>query len=129
MRAPFLFLLVAVGVALGLWHLWLAAGAIFVFREGEPFWSWLFILSGPGATLVCVIIAALRQTAGGYLLIALAVASTLVLAVATRNASDVMLADLWRIGLPMAALGLAFVFAGKQFPRVPPVSSSVSNGA
>jgi len=129
MRAPFLLILVAVGVALGLWHLWLAAGAILVFREGEPFWSWLFILSGPGATLICVIIAALRQTVGGYLLIVLAVTSTLVLAVATRNASDVMTADLLRIGLPMAVLGLAFVFVGKQFPQVPSVSSSVSNGA
>jgi hypothetical protein len=129
MRLPFLLFLAAAGVTLGLWHLWLAVGAIFVFREGEPFWSWLFILSGPGATLVCVIIAALRQTVGGYLLIVLAVTSTLVLAVSTPNASEVVAADLWRVGLPMAALGLAFVFVGKQFPRVPPVTSSVSNGA
>ena len=117
MRVPLLRVLVAAGIALGLWHLWLAVGAIYVFRESEPAWSWLFILSGPGATMVCVIIAAFRQIAGGYLLIFLAVASTLFLAIATRNASDVMAVDLWRVGLPMAALGLAFVFVGKQFPR------------
>src|SRR5258708_37853761 len=106
MRLAILLPLVAAGIALGLGHLWHAVGAIFVFREGEPFWSWVFILSGPGATLVCVTIAAWRQSVGGYLLIVLAVFSTSVLWIA-MPAIDVIVADLWRVALPMAALGLA----------------------
>jgi hypothetical protein len=126
MRPAVLIVPLAVGVALGLWHLWLAGHAIFVFREGEPLWSWVFILSGPGATLVCVIVAAWRQRVGGYLLIVLAIASTSILAIA-KPEFPVMVGDLGKIAFPMAALGLAFVFLGRQSSAV--ASSSVSNGA
>jgi len=101
-------------------------GAIFVFRADEPVWSWLFILLGPGATLLGVIVAAWRPRVGGWLLIALAIASTLVLSAVMASSAEVVTAALWRIALPMAGLGLAFLLAGRH-PRT--LVPKVSNGA
>ena len=39
-----------VAVAVGLWHLSIAVGAIFVF-SGEPWSAWMFMLAGPLLTL------------------------------------------------------------------------------
>src|SRR5664279_476717 len=101
MNRSIFFVLVAIGVALGLWHLRLALSAIFVFRAGEPLSSWLFIVSGPGSTLLCTLVAAWRPILGGSILIGLAIASAIVLAVAVQSASDDMLAEAEMIMLPM----------------------------
>ena len=127
MRPPIFIVLVVVGSAIGLWHLSLAFGAVFVFREGEPLSSWLFIISGPGATLVCVLVGAWRPLIGGIMLVGLAVASAIVLAIGVPI--DVLLPAAEMIMLPMFLLGAAFIFLARRFRHFPSVAPNAVKGA
>jgi hypothetical protein len=69
------FLLFA--VPLGLWHWYLAASAIFVFREGEPIASWIAILIGPALTLPLAILSLWNGRAAAWGLVSAAVVSGL----------------------------------------------------
>lgn len=53
-------------VALGWWHLRMALYTVFVFREGEPWTSWIVILFGPMATLPTALLSFYQREAAGY---------------------------------------------------------------
>src|SRR6266487_2177137 len=71
------YVLVAVGVLVGVWHLQLTHNAFsaFLSRGSEPLSKWAYVLLGPTATLLGVVIAAFRPILGGFLLVVLSVAS------------------------------------------------------
>ena len=94
---------------LGIWHLYFAAHALFVFRESEPITSWAAIIVGPGSTLFAAGLAIFGVRAGGYWLVAGGVLSILILALGEGNRTDALIPFLARISLPMIITGTGVV--------------------
>jgi hypothetical protein len=117
-----------VGALVGLWHLWLAAEAIFVFRNGEPWWSWAAVLFGPGLTLVAVVIAMFRLGVGGIVLLVGGGLSLGALTAGDAPQYSAVVPFLIRIALPMAVLGGALLALSHSNRRLLPTTRS-PNGA
>jgi hypothetical protein len=96
------------GILVGLWHLWIAAQAIFVFRTGEPFASWVIILLGPASTLLAVLSALVSRHIAGYWLLAGGLASLVIFAVYASSGATESVYFALRISGPMALIG-AFI--------------------
>jgi len=103
--------LVAIGV--GVIHLRMALRAVFVFREGEPIWSWVIILAGPGSTLFAALLGWFRPQIGGIWLLAGSVISLLALTFLEGGVTANVVQLVWRIAGPMAAIGLAFLLLNR----------------
>jgi hypothetical protein len=121
-------LVLAVGALLGGWHLWLAAGAIFVFRNGEPWWSWAAVLLGPGLTLIAVAIAIFRPVVGGVVLLVGAGLSLAALTFGDAPQYSAVMPFLVRIALPMAVLGAALLALSRSSRKLLPTAQA-SNAA
>jgi hypothetical protein len=106
---PAVQFVLVVGTLVGIWHLWLAAGAVFVFRNGEPWWSWAAVLLGPGLTLIAVVIAMFRPGVGGVVLLVGAGLSLVALTVGDGPQYFTVMPFFVRIALPMAILGAALL--------------------
>ena len=114
-----------VGALLGAWHLWLAVSAIFAFRNGEPWLSWVAILLGPGLTLLAVVVAIFKPRVGGVVLIAAACLSLVSLAAGDAPQYSSVMPFLVRVALPMAAVGIGLLALSRSGPKhVPPAHSS-----
>jgi hypothetical protein len=98
-------LFVLAGVMLGLWHLWLSLGAVFVFRQDEPLTSWLAIASF-GLTCPASLVALWKGRVGAMIL---GISLTLSLPAITGGFSaEEVLAWALVIGGPQAFLGTMF---------------------
>jgi hypothetical protein len=104
-------------VALGLWNLYEAVGAIFVFREGEPWNSWVWILFGPTAILPVALLSFYQREAAGYLLIFSAVISFVAFAM-DEGSLEYLLPFLGMTIGPMLAIGIGFVFLARERDRL-----------
>jgi hypothetical protein len=113
-----------VGVLVGIWHLLFATGAVFVFRNGEPWWSWLAVLLGPGLTLVAVLIAIVRARFGGVALIAGGCLSLLALVIGDGPQYSTVLPFFLRVSLPMFGLGAALLAMSRPTRKLAPVESA-----
>ncbi len=102
-------IVIALGMFLGLWHLRLAASALFVFREGEPWTSWVAIIAGPGATLALVVVSIAYIRASAFALCAFSVVGLIALAIERGPDYDITIWYFARITLPMAVLGAALL--------------------
>ena len=96
---------ILVGVAVGIWHLYLASLAIFLFRTGEPWTSWASVVLGPGATLVAVVCCIFSCRVGGIVLLALATLALAAFAIGQSGDLENLAAFFARITLPVATLG------------------------
>jgi hypothetical protein len=105
------------GLALGLWHHWLAVRAIFVFRGAEPLASWMAVLAGPASTLPAAIVALFRRTFGGWWLIGGGLVSTAALVVSDAGIASWFIT---RITLPMCGLGVGLLLLDRRGPRGEP---------
>jgi hypothetical protein len=126
-RTALQFVLI-VGVLIGLWHLWLAAGSVFVFRSGEPWSSWVAVLLGPGLTLVAVVIAMFSLRVGGVVLLAGACISLAALTAGDGPQYSTVMPFSIRVALPMAVLGIALLVLShsirKYVPTVHPSNAA-----
>jgi hypothetical protein len=111
------------GMVLGLWHLWFAAQAIFVFRSGEPWTSWVFMLSGPVSTLPAVLLSLFLRRAAGYWLIAGSLVSLGVFVVGDTGASEYFLPFFRMTTAPMCLLGVAMLLLSSRKPSAAPALS------
>lgn len=111
---PLFLITVFVAIALGVWHLNLALQAIFVFRSGEPLFSWIAVLVGPASTLPAAVLAFFVKRAGGYWLVGSGILSFLVFAIGEHNVTENLLPFFLRISLPMILIGGLLTF----LPRV-----------
>jgi hypothetical protein len=123
-----LLIVVIVGALLGIWHLWFAASAVFVFRNGEPWWSWVAVLFGPGLTLLAVLIAIFSVRLGGILLLVGACLSMTAFAVGDGPQYSSVEPFLLYVVLPMGALGVALLAFSRSVRNLVPTSHS-SNAA
>jgi hypothetical protein len=109
-----LMMIVPVGLIIRAVHLYVASLAVFVFRAGEPWTSWVSVLLGPGATLAGVIVSILSSRIGGAALLILAALAF----VAFVLGENEQMGNVWPfalgITLPMAALGAAFLAASRR---------------
>ena len=121
-----LLIVVIVGALLGIWHLWFAASAIFVFRNGEPWWSWAALLVGPGATLLAVLIAIFSVRLGGVLLVAGACSSMASFAVGDGPQYSNVEPFLLHVGLPMGVLGVALLAFSRSVRNLVPAAHSAN---
>jgi hypothetical protein len=121
-------LVLAAGALLGAWHLRLAAGAIFVFRNGEPWWSWAAVFLGPGLTLIAVVIAIFRPVVGGVVLLVGAGLSLAALMVGDAPQFSAVMQFLIRVALPMAVVGTALVALSRS-SRKPLPTAGASDAA
>src|SRR6266702_8468868 len=105
----------AILLAIGLWiggeQLWVASKAIFVARNDEPIWFWIWVLSGPVSVLPASILATFKPKDGGAWLVLGAIASlpTSFLAIAAHKSEEALpvASDIFvRYGLSMFALGI-----------------------
>jgi hypothetical protein len=102
-----------VAAAVGLWHLDTAMRAILVFREGEPWSSWMTMIFGPIATLPAALLSFYRRKVAGYVLIFGAAVSFGIFVLA-GDAGEHVLGFVRIIYGPMLALGVAFVFLSRR---------------
>ena len=113
MKPPLLAAALAIGLAIGAWHLWFAAQAIFVFRNGEPISSWLTIVLGPGSTLIATIVAFWNDRVGGIWLICGGLISLVVFAATGAGNYEDIIPFVSQISAPMALLGASILFLSK----------------
>ena len=114
MKRTALSVALAIGVAIGLWHLWFAAQATFVFRNGEQISSWLTILLGPGSTLMAIIVTFFSRRVGGYWLICSGLTSLAIFATTITGDSENLIHFTLQISAPMVLLGVAILFLTKE---------------
>lgn len=105
-------------IVLGAWHHRIAFQAIFVFREGEPWTSWVTILGGPMATLPIALLSFYQREAAGYLLILGTVVSLGAFVLSGEDAAEVLLGFLGTFSGPTVLIALALVFLQRQVERV-----------
>jgi hypothetical protein len=117
---PMLLATVVAGIALGVWHLDLAAHAIFVFRSGEPISSWAAILIGPASTLPAAVTAFFLRRPAAYWLMAGGIVSFLVFIFGERGITDNVFPYLWKISVPMIVLGGMFAYLPQKKAIPPP---------
>jgi hypothetical protein len=117
-------LVLAAGALLGAWHLWLAVGAIFVFRNGEPWWSWAAVLLGPGLTLIAVVIAIFRPIVGGVVLLVGAGLSLAALTVGDAPQYSAVMPFLIQIASPMGVVGIALLALSRSNRRRLPTAGA-----
>jgi hypothetical protein len=108
------YVLIAVGVLVGFWHLQLTHNALsaFLVRGDEPLSKWVYVLLGPAATLFGVIVGAFWPIIGGSLLVLLPVASFAVIALADLYSANVLGQFFAMVVLPMELLGGMFIIMG-----------------
>ncbi len=109
---------IAVGLAVGVWHLYLASLAIFLFRAEEHWTSWAAVLLGPGATFIAVAACIFSRRNGGIALLTLAGLALAAFAIGPLADSESLAAFFTKITLPMAALGTLVLVLSRR-PRVP----------
>lgn len=93
------------GILVGLWHLWFAAQAIFVFRSGEPLASWAIMLLGPASTLLAVLSAFVNRRIAGYWLLAGSLVSLIVFVASGSSDAREIIQFALLISAPMALIG------------------------
>jgi hypothetical protein len=110
------YVLVAVGVLVGFWHLQLTHNALaaFLVRGDEPLSKWVYVLLGPAATLFGVIVAAFWPILGGSLLVLLPVASFAVVALADLYPANLLAQFFGMFVVPMELLGGLFIVMGRR---------------
>jgi len=112
------------GIAVGIWHLSLALQALFIFRESEPITSWIAIATGPLTTLIATIWAGAQPKLGGRWLIGSDGVALFSFIVGEGFLSERTLQFALWISLPMAIIGVAFLWLD-----VPDVRRRQSNEA
>ncbi len=105
-----------VGVLVGLWHMRLAAVAIFVFREHEPLSSWIGVATGLLATLPLVLlsIASPRWAGWGLIVAALASVAALAESLAWNDLSDYLHSMATTATGPTLVLGSVFLWVASR---------------
>lgn len=122
---PAVHFVLAAGAFLGAWHLWMAAGAVFVFRNDESWLSWFAVLLGPGLTLPAVVTAIIRPRVAGFVLLAGACLSSVALTAGDGPQFSTVVPFLIRVALPMAVLGAVLLALSQSTPKhVPSVHRS-----
>jgi len=97
------------GLVVGVWHLWLAGQAIFVFSSGEPWSSWVAMLLGPVSTLPAVATSLFRRRAAGYWLITAGLISFGAFLVGEDGVTENLLSFLWMLTGPMLVIGIVMI--------------------
>ena len=117
MKSSFRYAFLIVGILLGLFHLRLAAKALFVFRGDESLLLRLFVLFGPLSTLPASITAFFRPLIGATWLIVGSAVSFLFVVMDERQEGDfsTLMSILTTYSLPMFALGVALLFIYRMF--------------
>ena len=114
MRMLLRYSLLSVGVILGVYHLLLAAKGLFVARNEEPPWFWIFLFSGPLTTLPGSLTAFFEPRIGAIWLICGGVLP-FIAAIAVPTNQDFRSA-LWFFSVysgPLVLLGLVAVILSK----------------
>jgi hypothetical protein len=107
-------LIILGGIALGIWHLLLAMKAIFLFKTGEPFSSWLAIVAGPCMTLPAIIVSCFKDKMGGILLIIGGLVSLISISVNVHFDRETIFPFSYMISAPMLAIGVFFLLTKKN---------------
>ena len=110
------FVVLMIGVIVGLQHLKMGGRAWFVARNDEPAALWLFIWTGPLCTFPASITAFFNQRIGGWWLVAGAFMSYVgwMGALGPKGDFENAMWFLVRWSGPMLVLGLAFLFLAKH---------------
>jgi hypothetical protein len=102
------------GCAVGVWHLWLAAEAIFIFKTGEPWTSWVAIICGPVSTLPAVVLSLFnRRAAGGWLVMG-SLLSFAAFLMGEGGLTDNLLPYVWMMAAPMFFIGIIMLVLAKS---------------
>jgi putative Mn2+ efflux pump MntP len=111
MHNRFKAILIILGIALGLYHLWAAIKAMYVFRNDEPVSLFVFTFTGPLSTLPASITAAFNRKVGSAWLIGGAVIAFIAAMIAggEKWSFEAAIWFLSRYSGPMLILGLAFL--------------------
>ena len=103
--------LYTIAIVVGVYHLWLAFKAIFVFRNDEPLSLWIFTLAGPLSTLPASVTGIYNSKIGGLWLVCGAIVS-FVAAMFTAGSNVDIDTGAWFLKMysgPMLLLGIAFI--------------------
>lgn len=104
-------------VALGCWHLWIAAHALFVFRENESIAAWFAVILGPLSTLPASLIAARNAAFGGGWIAAGGLLSLSAFALTESTSVNDLFGFALRVSLPMLVFGpLLLLFSRARRP-------------
>lgn len=107
-----LYVATIIGFVIGLWHLYLAQKAIFLFKEGEHWTSWAYMLCGPLSTLPAMVISLFKRKFAGIWLILGSIVSTFIFIVGEKGATEYLFSMAVMFALPMLILGIImFAFA------------------
>ncbi len=113
MRRALVIAVTIAGCAVGVLHLWLAATAIFLFKTGEPWTSWVSIICGPVSTLPAVVLSLFNRRAAGIWLIAGSFFSFGAFLMGEGGVTDNVFPYIWMMAAPMFVMGVIMVMLAK----------------
>lgn len=104
----------AIGIAVGVWHLYVGTISIFVFKENETLISWLIIASGPLVTLPATILGIRYARVSAALLICGASLTEILMAISEGLQGEHVLRYGLYISLPMYMLAFWSLMLSRQ---------------
>lgn len=104
------YILLLIGLFLGLAHFWLAVKAMFVFRSDETSSTWYFIVLGPLSTLPAVVISYFWPKVGSAWLILGSVSSFLFVIAGMQSDFHEIAWYFTAYSAPMLVLGVGIIF-------------------
>ena len=108
--------LLVFGLPVGLFHWYLAAQVIFVFRQSEPVSSWVALLTGPTITLPLVVLGLWFPKWAGIFLIIGSILSGYATSIGTSSEDmhDLVVEVIRIIAAPMAILGIGLLVVAQR---------------
>lgn len=98
------YILLSVGIIVGIFHLKQGLKAMFVFRANEPIGMWVSIIAGPLSTLPAILVSFFLPKIGGMWLICGSILSAIAFLITTHTFRDII----WYLlgySVPMFILG------------------------
>jgi len=112
-RAVF-FAAIAAGITVAVWHATIAMTAIFLFRNNEPFTSWLAVGLGPLLTVIGCAIALFHRLTGGAVVLAGGLLSAVAFLIGERGVTESLAPYLLKFTAPVLVVGAVLLLLSQR---------------